>query len=240
MVYLKVTDGYETRKFQIAGEVTFEQLKQQLAALFPSVRDSTDFALKYRDTDGDLITLSTDEELQAALTHLPADAVWRLHIRDSSSLFDRLFEPAWRPFGLFSWEDQAEKLIRERRKKQALQEQKRKAEEEKKRTSNSDEEVKSKNGGHVVEHQPHWHINVFGSWEPRVYSNPFGCRSVIGPVGYHAYWVSSEPERETPKQSQETGGTNSEAPQTPQDTATAEWTEHWHPIQKLPPHCCIS
>lgn len=125
MVFLKVSDGYETRQLQLTGSLTFDQLQQRLTGLFPSLRDSTDLSLQYRDSDGDLITLSSDEELQTVLAQLPADAVWKVHIRhthpsDSEvSLFGRLFEPVWRPFGLFSWPGhhsllrEVEELLRE-------------------------------------------------------------------------------------------------------------------------------
>ena len=106
MVFLKVSDGYETRKLQLTEELSLDQLKQQLSRFFPRLSEN-DFSLQYRDEDGDLITLSTDEELQAVLATLPQDAVWRVQLKEksetSSSLFDRLFEPHRRPFGLFSW-----------------------------------------------------------------------------------------------------------------------------------------
>ena len=106
MVFLKVSDGYETRKLQLTEELSLDQLKQQLSRFFPRLSEN-DFSLQYRDEDGDLITLSTDEELQAVLATLPQDAVWRVQLTENSetpdSLFDWLFEPHRRPFGLFSW-----------------------------------------------------------------------------------------------------------------------------------------
>jgi hypothetical protein len=137
MVYLKVSDGSETRKLQVTpGEVTFDQLKEQLATFFPKTLGdaSSGLSLQYRDTDGDVITLSSDQELQEALSQLQEDGVWKLYIRngqrsgqksspspssaqhrttqrgngcEATSLFHRLFEPSVRPFGLFSdvWDD---------------------------------------------------------------------------------------------------------------------------------------
>ena len=133
MVYLKVSDGSETRKLQVTpGEITFDQLKEQLATFFPKTLSdaSSDFSLQYRDADGDVITLSSDQELQEALSQLQEDGVWKLYIRngqrssqksapssaqktqrgnrcEATSLFHHLFEPSVRPFGLFSdvWDD---------------------------------------------------------------------------------------------------------------------------------------
>ena len=133
MVYLKVSDGSETRKLQVTpGEITFDQLKQQLATFFPKAlgEASSDLSLQYRDTDGDVITLSSDQELQEALSQLKEDGVWKLYIRagkgtqkpapsssaqrtqrrnhcERRSLFHHLFEPNVKPFGLFSdvWDD---------------------------------------------------------------------------------------------------------------------------------------
>ena len=138
MVYLKVSDGNETRKLQVTpGEITFDQLKEQLATFFPKAlagdASSSGLTLQYRDADGDVITLSSDQELQEALSQLQEDGVWKLYIRNGqrgsqksapssatqqntqrgnrcgvTSLFHNLFEPSVRrPFGLFSdvWDD---------------------------------------------------------------------------------------------------------------------------------------
>ena len=96
MVFLKVTDGYETRRFQVTSELTFEQLRERLIRLFPSLGQEKDLLLKYRDAEGDLISLSSNEELQEVLAHTPDDAVWKLHIKSNvqePSLFDHLSEP---------------------------------------------------------------------------------------------------------------------------------------------------
>ena len=197
MVFLKVSDGYETRKLQLTGELSLDQLKQQLSRFFPRLSENN-FSLQYRDEDGDLITLSTDEELQAVLSTLPQEAVWRVQLREDSSetsLFDQLFDLRWRPFGLFSWHDhqrrlrEAEELIRERRRRHesALQE----AEAEKEKAKGEEEEVKSKKSGLVAEAKPQSCYRSYGSWEPRIYKSPFGHVTMIGPVGYHAWWGCS-------------------------------------------------
>ena len=107
MVIIKVSDGVETRKLRISGEVTFIQLQEKLATLFPhSVQGDKPLTLQYRDSDGDLITASSDEEFQGVLSTLANDAVLRLYIKGSAkssrprscghhgrSLFD-LLEPS--------------------------------------------------------------------------------------------------------------------------------------------------
>ena len=80
MVYAKVTDGKEIRKFRVEAEVTFDALKKQLAGLFPSLAGGCDFYVQYRDTDGDVISISTDEEVRTALSHLKADETWLLQV----------------------------------------------------------------------------------------------------------------------------------------------------------------
>ena len=125
MVFLKVTDGRETRKFRVTSELTFDQLKERLTGLFPSLGEGKDLQLQYRDTEGDLITLSSNEELQEVLADTPDGTVLKLHIKTSiqePSLLNFFSEPFWRPFGLLSWHDfhrelrEAEGLIRQRRR----------------------------------------------------------------------------------------------------------------------------
>ena len=86
MVYFKITDGTVTRKFGVTpGEMTFDQLKERIASLFPKCLEEgcKDLHLKYRDVDGDVITISTDQEFQEALAELPKEHIWKLHIHGS-------------------------------------------------------------------------------------------------------------------------------------------------------------
>ncbi len=101
MVHIKVSNGVETRRFQVTGELTFEQLQEKLASIFPSAVVDKSLQLQYRDSDGDVITISSDEELQEALSSLPNDSVLKLHIkrrqttsRPRRSLFSDMFEPS--------------------------------------------------------------------------------------------------------------------------------------------------
>ena len=76
MVYVKATDGKEIRKFRIDPDLTFDALKKQIVKLFPNLADGVEFNVQYRDADGDVVSISTDEEVQTALSHLPADETW--------------------------------------------------------------------------------------------------------------------------------------------------------------------
>ena len=80
MVYAKVTDGKEIRKFRVDPDVTFEALRKQLAGLFPSLAGGADFNVQYRDADGDVISISTDEEVRTALSHLRDNETWLLQV----------------------------------------------------------------------------------------------------------------------------------------------------------------
>ena len=104
MVFVKVYANGELRRMQLEGPISYEDLKQKVAQLFPSLRDGkNEFSLQYTDTDGDSIVISSDEEIQAALDHLPEDHVWRVQVIPVRSQGAR---PAQRsramaPFGSF-------------------------------------------------------------------------------------------------------------------------------------------
>ncbi len=69
MVIFKVTDGSQTRKFEVPSLITYSALKNKLSSAFPdSVNEDSDLVLHYRDSEGDVITLSSDLELQELLS----------------------------------------------------------------------------------------------------------------------------------------------------------------------------
>ena len=70
MVWAKVTDGREIRKLELKPEMSFNELKDKVTTLFSNLSGG-DIGLRYRDTDGDTITLSTDEEVHWALGQQP-------------------------------------------------------------------------------------------------------------------------------------------------------------------------
>lgn len=82
MVYFKLTDGETIRKFKVnAGDITYDQLRERIATLFPTALDKPqDLLLQYLDSDGDVITVSTDQEFQKVLSELPEGYIWKLHI----------------------------------------------------------------------------------------------------------------------------------------------------------------
>ena len=85
-MFVKVTAGNETRKLQVEEGITFEELKQRVASTFPALSDGkVEFDLRYQDTDGDLIHVSSDAEVATAISHLPADSVWRLLVVPKST-----------------------------------------------------------------------------------------------------------------------------------------------------------
>ncbi len=65
MVIFKVTDGFQTRKFGAPSGVTFNDVRKKLSSVFPdsvSEKENSDLILHYRDSEGDVITLSSDSE----------------------------------------------------------------------------------------------------------------------------------------------------------------------------------
>ena len=199
MVILKVTDGHDTRKFQVTSNLTFDQLKEHLMKVFPGLAEQEkDLHLQYRDSDGDLITLSTNEEFQQVLAHIPEDGVWKLCIKASGrepSLFDRFLQP-------FSWHgfDQEFKAAEELFKKKmgigmAPQEPMKVAASEAEGHTPSTAVSSDQSGGQVLERNPRWHCRTIGSWEPRTYAGTFGHETVIGPVGYHMWWGHSDDQK---------------------------------------------
>jgi len=112
MVFIKVTNGLETRRLQVTlGELTFEQLKERLSSSFPGeVSADKPLSLQYRDSEGDVITISSDAELQGALVDLAQESTLKLqiqtkpaarqrnaqrrHVRHGRSIFDLLFDPS--------------------------------------------------------------------------------------------------------------------------------------------------
>ena len=104
MAYIKATLGNEIRKFSVAKEISLEDLKVQIIALFPDLKDqsATNLVILYRDSDGDVITVSSNMELQTAFSHLGDDNTLRIIIRvqaqedeemDEESPFGSIFSP---------------------------------------------------------------------------------------------------------------------------------------------------
>jgi hypothetical protein len=67
MASIKVTYGQTSRKFTIASNTTWKEFESQLHHLF-NIPNETAISVSYIDEDGDVITLSTDSELQQILS----------------------------------------------------------------------------------------------------------------------------------------------------------------------------
>lgn len=71
MVFFKISLGQELRKLAVEKEsIDLESLKTMIKDLFPSLADINELYLLYHDNDDDLITVSSDQELDTALTEL--------------------------------------------------------------------------------------------------------------------------------------------------------------------------
>ena len=108
MVFVKVTVGGETRRLQLGdGDITYKEIQDRIASLFPGLKDeAANLRLNYKDEDGDTVAVSSDEEVNIALSGIPPEGTWRVLARvvrdtkskptctrhSSRSLFS-LFEP---------------------------------------------------------------------------------------------------------------------------------------------------
>ena len=83
MISIKIHFNGETRRTKVQEDITYEGLLESIISLFPRLEEShaPQLRLFYRDTDGDIITLSSDEEVATATAQLPPDGVWRLTAR---------------------------------------------------------------------------------------------------------------------------------------------------------------
>ena len=83
MISIKIHFNGETRRTKVQEGITYEGLLESIISLFPKLEEShaPQLRLFYRDTDGDIITLSSNEEVATATTQLPSDGVWRLTAR---------------------------------------------------------------------------------------------------------------------------------------------------------------
>nr|CAB3266552.1 sequestosome-1 [Phallusia mammillata] len=75
----------EIRRFAVDQDVSssYDYLRRKVATVFPNLGEDN-FALQWRDTDGDLIWFNSDEELIQALGQLNTD-VFRLYIKQNGS-----------------------------------------------------------------------------------------------------------------------------------------------------------
>ena len=83
MISIKIHLNGEVRRTKVQEDITYEGLLESIISLFPRLEEShaPQLRLFYRDADGDIITLSSDEEVATAMGQLPPDGVWRLTAR---------------------------------------------------------------------------------------------------------------------------------------------------------------
>ena len=77
-MYLKIKCGREIRKCTVEAEsISLADLLQKVVQLFPSLREQKpeNVQLAYRDTDSDLICMSSDDELRTAVAQVQGDTL---------------------------------------------------------------------------------------------------------------------------------------------------------------------
>eukprot|EP00320_Phaeocystis_rex_P019060 CAMPEP_0119055834 /NCGR_PEP_ID=MMETSP1178-20130426/469_1 /TAXON_ID=33656 /ORGANISM="unid sp, Strain CCMP2000" /LENGTH=658 /DNA_ID=CAMNT_0007036479 /DNA_START=67 /DNA_END=2043 /DNA_ORIENTATION=+ len=65
-IIVKITDGKDIRRFTASNEISYSTIHKKASESFGL--GAKDFKLKYKDDEGDLITMSTDSELADAVT----------------------------------------------------------------------------------------------------------------------------------------------------------------------------
>ena len=83
MVIIKASLGVEVRKFTVEDDITVGGLRFNIKQLFPLLQnvDLENIGIVYQDSDGDTITLSSDQELRTAISELGDEKVFHVKIR---------------------------------------------------------------------------------------------------------------------------------------------------------------
>ena len=228
MVTIKVTIGGETRRLRVSDNITFKELQEKITSVFPELDQSVapQLILTYKDQDGDIISLSSDEEVTLAINSLPSDGIWRVLARvrpsrSSKPTHRSLFgEPLFHLSPLLSFSsllggglttslwDGLDSVVSEALKEREelianlTKEAKKTQQKEDKPTEAeaSDKPATTDETANISEsnHQT-------GSWEPVVFETPFSKTTIYGPIGYHFSWSSTgkKTEEEKPKEKTE-------------------------------------
>merc|ERR1711935_536032 len=71
----------EVRRFGVDKDVSssFTYLKEKMAIVFPSLGPAAEFSVSWTDSDRDMVTIATDEELIIALTEM-VGPLYKLHV----------------------------------------------------------------------------------------------------------------------------------------------------------------
>jgi len=103
MVHFKVTDGVQTRRLEAPSGLSFKELKKKLSSMFPeAVKKDSDLVLHYRDAEGDVISLSSNQELQEALNSAGGTGL-KFHLTKAAANRTR---QNWSPWSSFEKEVQ--------------------------------------------------------------------------------------------------------------------------------------
>ena len=81
MVRVKSNLDGDIHRFVLPDSPTFKQLHDQLAAIY----STTDFTVKYKDDEGDHVTVSSDEELQEAVSSVTDSGLLRVEVLRSTA-----------------------------------------------------------------------------------------------------------------------------------------------------------
>ena len=112
MVLVKATLQNVVRRFSQSDDVSYSDLRSKLVSIFPELEGTApdSLTLYYKDPDGDLVSISSDDELQTAMRLLGEDKTIKLLIgvsapqeKEESSeeadtdLFDLILTPFHQP-----------------------------------------------------------------------------------------------------------------------------------------------
>lgn len=83
-------EATEIRNFRLdeGAASNYDYLRKKIATIFPNLgwdEDGSAFILRWKDSTGDMITFSSDEELVDALGQMPGDGVFRIYITHRKS-----------------------------------------------------------------------------------------------------------------------------------------------------------
>lgn len=93
MYIVKVALGNEIKRIAFDGTASFEELRKLVKTLFPSLAEG--YVLKYKDEDGDIISIFSDLELKEAFRQIetqPAPQVLRLFVNEYVELAESKVE----------------------------------------------------------------------------------------------------------------------------------------------------
>lgn len=84
------TEATEIRSFRLdeGAASNYDYLRKKIATIFPNLgwdEDGSAFTLRWKDSTGDMITFSSDEELVDALGEVAEDGVFRVYINHKKS-----------------------------------------------------------------------------------------------------------------------------------------------------------